>query len=515
MAPLLPPTHPITLPALLERALERDSGKTWLLTDTGDWTYERAHAKIAAVAAALHDLGLRRGDVCMVAARNTFEHVVLPFATARLGAMLLAANPKGTTTELAGLVSQARPKLFVVDLDTSPAAPEAVAVSGRDTRVVETPSLFVEPGATPPPDRAVAGEPAFLVPTSGTTGRSKIVMHSQRTYVLAGEGFAHWMGVGADDRMLTALPLFHVNAMMYSVMGSVAATASLAILERFSASGFFASARNFKATQFNAIGAMLEILMRQPERDDDTNHSLRQCYSVPTLSRERHLEIEQRFGFELKSGYALSESPYGLVWRPGERPYGTMGSARQHPTLGHINDVRIVDGAETGEIEVRNPATMLGYFEMPEETSAVLVDGWLRTGDVAHDNGDGTYTFVARQKEVIRRRGENVSPVEIEDALKSHPAVLDAAIVGVVADLSDEEIKAFVVPANGEVDPAELSAWVGSQLSAFKAPRYVEIVAELPYTPTGRIAKHRLSRTRNDAEWDRELAATPPIRTVS
>ena len=144
---------------------------------------------------------------------------------------------------------------------------------------------------------------------------------------------------------------------------------------------------------------------------------------------------------------------------------------------------------------------MKGYWGLAEETDRVLLpDGWLRTGDLVEDNGDGTYTFIARQKEVIRRRGENVSPVEIEEALMSHPDVAEAAVVGVPSDLSEEEIKAFVTPA--DVDLAAVRDWAAGRLTRFKVPRYLEAVAELPHTPTGRVAKPELPRERTDAETD-------------
>ena len=132
---------------------------------------------------------------------------------------------------------------------------------------------------------------------------------------MAGEGFPWWIGLTADDRLMTSLPLFHVNAPAYSVLGSVAARASLVLLPRFSASGFLDSARRHGATEFNAIGAMIEILMRQPERPDDADNPLRLAYTGPAPPKERHLEIERRFGLEMTSGYAMSETTYGTVWR--------------------------------------------------------------------------------------------------------------------------------------------------------------------------------------------------------
>ena len=197
----------------------------------------------------------------------------------------------------------------------------------------------------------------------------------------------------------------------------------------------------------------------------------------------------------------MSESPYGLIWRHGTRPFGTLGSPRQHPTLGTVNEARVVDDddqalgvGETGELLLRNPTVTPGYWGMPEETAAAVVDGWMHTGDLVTVNDDGTYTFVARRKEVLRRRGLNLSPAEVEDAIGSHPDVLEVAVVGVPSELTEDEVKAFVVAEHGRVlDFAELRAWTGERLSAFKVPRFWQQIDALPRTPTSRIAKHRLA----------------------
>ena len=278
----------------------------------------------------------------------------------------------------------------------------------------------------------------MLIPTSGTTGRSKLVMQTQRAYAMAGEGFPFWMELTADDRLMTSLPLFHINAPAYSVLGSLACGAGLVLLPRFSASGFLDSARRHGATEFNAIGAMLEILMRQPERPDDADTSLRLCYTGPSPAQEWQEAFERRFGLRVVCGYALSESPYGLIWRHGTRPFGTLGSVRQHPVLGVVNEARVVDDGgqdvgegEIGELLLRNPVVTPGYWQMPEETAATVVDGWLHTGDLVTAAADGTFTFVSRRKEVLRRRGQNLSPAEVEDAVLAHPDVLEVAVVAV------------------------------------------------------------------------------------
>ena len=356
----------------------------------------------------------------------------------------------------------------------------------------------------------------MLIPTSGTTGRSKLVMQTHRAYAMAGEGFPYWMELTRDDRLMTSLPLFHINAPFYSVMGSLACGAGLVLLPRFSARGFLDSARRHGATEFNAIGAMLEILMRQPERPDDAGTELRLCYTGPAPAREWQEAFERRFGLRVVCGYAMSETPYGLIWPHGSRPYGTLGTPRQHPTLGRVNEARVVDDdgrelgpGETGELLLRNPVVTPGYWEMPAETAEAIVDGWLHTGDLVTANADGTYTFVSRKKEVLRRRGENLSPAEVEDAILAHPDVLECAVIGVPSDLSEEEIKAFVVPVPGrDLDFAELRDWTASRLSAFKVPRFWQALEALPRTPTARVARHRLPTGHPAGEHDLE----PPRR---
>ena len=494
---------------MFRAAVDEVPDKVWLVAGDTTLTYAEALLRLERAAGALRSQGLGPGDRVLVTARNTASYLLAWLALMEVGATEVPINPSSSPAELSGFVHQVDPRTVVTDPPLAPLVSSAVGESGSAATVVDIDELFTgEPDGRGP----AALEPdaiAVMIPTSGTTGRSKLVMQTHRAYVMAGEGFPSWMQLTADDRLMTSLPLFHVNAPAYSALGSVAARAGLVLLPAFSARGFLEAARTHGATEFNAIGAMLEILMGQPERPDDADNPLRRCYSVPSPSRERHEAIERRFGFEIVCGYGLSESTYGLIWPPDQRPFGTLGVARQHPRLGHVNDARVHDPNDhgVGELELRNPAIMRGYYEMPEETAAVLVDGWLRTGDLVTDDGHGTFTFVGRQKEVIRRRGENLSPTEVEAALDSHPDVAEAAVIGVASPLSDEDVKAFVVPTSGrDLDLRALHEHACRQLARFKVPRYYEVVAELPHTPTGRLAKHRLPTDRTPGEVDLEAS---------
>ena len=230
-------------------------------------------------------------------ARNTAPYLLCLLAVIAAGAVAVPVNPASAPAELAGLAGQVRPRLLVTD-PTLAGLVEAAGITG-------VPGASADELAGPAAGsaelqvRARPDDLAVLIPTSGTTGRSKLVMQTHRAYAMAGEGFPYWMGLDRDDRLMTSLPLFHINATAYSVLGSLACGAGLVLLPRFSASGFLDSARRHGATEFNAIGAMLEILMRQPERPDDADTDLRLCYTGPSPAREWQEAFERRFGLRV------------------------------------------------------------------------------------------------------------------------------------------------------------------------------------------------------------------------
>jgi carnitine-CoA ligase len=521
-----------TIPGVLADAARRNPDGIWLRTDDGSLTFGGAAAQVAATAQALRDAGVGHGDLVLVTARTTGPYLLCWLALTSIGAVVVSANPRSAPAELAGLAHQTSPRAIITDSGLATLVGEAdiagpaplgildadeltVGWVGRRGRGQQSPGRSADPGGPALASGVAPGDLAVLIPTSGTTGRSKLVMQTHRAYAMAGEGFPFWMGLTPGDRMMTSLPLFHINAPAYTVMGSLACGAGLILLPRFSASAFLDSARRHGATEFNAIGAMLEILMRQEPRPGDADTPLRLCYTGPAPAKERQEEMERRFGLRIVVGYAMSESPYGLIWPHGTRPYGTLGTPRQHPTLGVVNEATVIgdDGTElppgeTGELLLRNPVITPGYWGMPAETAeAITADGWLHTGDLVTRNDDGTYTFVARKKEVLRRRGENLSPAEVEDALLSHPAVLEVAVVGVPSELSEEEVKAFVVPAPGaQLDFPALRAHAAGLLASYKVPRFWQAIDELPHTPTTRVAKHLLPQGHPPGEWDADGA---------
>ncbi len=299
--------------------------------------------------------------------------------------------------------------------------------------------------------------------TSGTTGPSKGVMMTHKYWIINGYGYSYPMDVKPEDRLYTCLPLFHANAQGYSTLGALTGGASLILAEKFSATRFWDQIRYYKATVFNFIGAMLTILSKQPESDADRDHRVRAAYGSPALQKDIQEYMEGRFGITFVSGYGLTECGLCII-QPlrGLRKEGRHGTTKQIPGTRVINEIKIVDDNDTelprgtvGEIIIEDPAVTKGYYKDPELTTRkVIKDGWLHTGDRAWMDEDGYFFFADRKKDVIRRRGENVSSLEVENIINGPPKILESAVIGVPSEFQDDEVKAFVIPKSGEnLDP--------------------------------------------------------------
>ncbi len=349
----------------------------------------------------------------------------------------------------------------------------------------------------------------IIVYTSGTTGSPKGVMHSQSSLISAGEAFVERMHLQPSDRLLTILPLFHINAMFYSVLGAFAAGAVLLIEQRFSASTFWDRVVDLKATQVNIIEAVATMLLNRPAQEYRANHSLRKIYGVRHAVRE---PMRKRFGVSmLVGGYAMTEIP-GVLSTPlvGSIPPGAMGMLCRHPDPARPwAECRVVDDAgrevqdgEAGELIVRTPVLMQGYFDDEEQTSQAFRDAWFLTGDLVRRDAQGFFYFVTRKKDIIRRRGENIAGLELDQVISEHPGVLMAAAIGVPSDFGDEEIL-MVVKARepGSLQEQDIVDWCRARLAPMKVPRYVLMVDDMPLTPTHKVAKAELKKNPALRQW--------------
>jgi carnitine-CoA ligase len=496
---------PTTIPELLEwRAASAAPGASWLRFEDDTWTLPDVLAEVDRFAVGLAERGVVQGDCVAILLGNRPETLFAWFAANRLGAIAMLLNPAYKANELGSLLRLASPRAFVVGDDLRSAFVEEASRESPSTNVI-APAHLARAGSNAPRAPVAPDDVAVLLATSGTTGAPKAVMQTHRAYTLTAEAFPWWTGLSATDRLLCTLPLFHINAQAYSTMGALGCGAGLALTQRFSASRFWNEVRRHGATEVNAVGAMIHILLAADPRPSDREHELRLCYSALALPEVKHRMFEQRFGVQMMVGYGLSETTFGTIWPRGvwPPPYGTMGMLRQHPRFGAINRARVVrdDGiealpGETGEMWLSNPATMRGYLLDPDATRAAFEGHWLRTGDLVRRDLAGQFTFVSRKKDVLRRRGENVAAGEIEAALVAHGSLVEAAVIGVPSSLGEDDIVAFVVPKPGEaVDPEVLRAFVRERLADYKVPARIHVRSALPRTATERVAKHLLSET--------------------
>lgn len=506
-----PAVSGLTVPEFLIRSAAAWPDRDWVRTPAGTASRAQVLDRVRRVAGGLLAAGVTAGDRVVLAVPNSIDFLAPWFAAMFVRAPVLAINPRAAATELPAVTAGLRPRL-VVAADADVPGLAATLRAGAQPAVPVLGIGQLEQAAEADPLPADPSEHVAFLQTSGSTGVPKFIIRTHLMYTLAAEAFPWWLGLVDADVMLTALPLSHGNAQLYSLLGSLGLGAGLALLPSFSASAFWADCVTYRATQFNAVGAMLEILMQRDPSPSEREHRVRLCYTAPAPSRDRHQAIEERFGIHLVLGYSQSEAGgFGLVMPlQGAPRYGSMGRPRQHPRLGTVTAARVVDdhGNElgdnvTGELEIRNPTATPGYLGLPAESAGLLRDGWLRTGDLAWRDGDGFYYFGGRRKELIRHKGENLSPAEVERVLEEHPAVAVAAVIGVPSELSEEDIKAFVLPeAGAEVSPADLFTWCAGRLPLYKCPRYVELVTELPTTENHKVAKTRLPRERTAAEAD-------------
>ena len=522
------PMWEMTVVELLEAAVSRvPSDKVFAEVVGQKVTYPRFHRIAAQTAGMFESLGVGKGDRVCLFTPNRLEVLYCWFGLSMLGAITVPINTAYKRDEMAYILKDSAAKALVAHESLLPVADAAVRLASGvrrklvigagdgwvsfDEALTQADSLARRPEVTP-------DDVSMLVYTSGTTGSPKGVQMTHKMYVAAGQGFAHWTQAGPDDRFFTCLPYCHANAQYYTTMGTLAVGATLVATERFSASRFWSEVREAKATVVNFIGMMMHVLAKRPESPSDRRNTVRLFYGSPSFPPEFLRAFEERFGTDVIVGFGMTETCYGTIEGIREaRRAKSSGRPRQHPDPRFVNRIQIRDEAgnavspnKVGEIVISNPAVMPGYWRNEEETRAALRGGSLYTGDLGWMDEDGFLYFVDRKKDVIRRRGENISSQEVENVIKRHPAVLDCAVIAVPSELGEDEVKAYVMPRTDMgLEPEELIYWCAEHLAYFKVPRYVEVRSELPRTPSLRVRKDLLRQESADLTegcFDRDQA---------
>ena len=507
----------------------RIGDRTWLIFGERRYTYAQAHDLSNRYANGFRGLGVRKGEHVAVMMANCPEFIWTIWGLAKLGAVAVPLNTAARGELLKYFITQSDSIAVVVSAELADRVAEALG-SDHNVRafctlggasglancrrtLVDLAEFANSSPEEPDPSAVLASDPQYIMYTSGTTGPSKGVIspHSQAHGV--GRSLAQNFGYRPDDVVYTCLPLFHGNALWYSCYAALWADCALAVSARFSASSFWDEIRATGATQFNALGAMTNILLRAQPSPRDREHRVRQAMLVP-LSPDVYREVSERFGVQVTSLYAMTETFAVTMFTPDD-PVGKGSSAGKPRGLSELLIVSDEDDplpiGEVGEICVRprEPGiVMSGYYKMPEATVRDTRNLWLHTGDRGRIDQDGYLYFVDRKKEAIRRRGENISAYEVEMLIARHPSVLEVAAVPVTSELSEDEVMVYVVCREGcSVSAEDVVRFANQNMAHFMVPRFVHFIDALPKTASEKIEKYKLktwAEQNREALWDRE-----------
>ncbi len=466
-----------------------DPGRPLLFDDHGGWiTAGELDGRTRAAAARLGAWGLVTGDRLLLSAQTSAELVVVYVAALRLGLVVVPVNPAYREGEVAHVVGDARPAAAVVDDRqragwVSASAGAAVPVLGLDLAGRGGPapgerSSTADEGAL---DASAPDDPALMLYTSGTTGRPKGAPLSHRNLLASAEAVALAWRWTPEDRLVLALPLFHLHGLGVGLHGTLTAGASAVLRPGFQAADVLDAVARHRASLFFGVPTMYRLLAdggRLAELG-----ALRLCVSGSApLPVELHDAVQQGSGHRVLERYGMTETVMN-VSNPydGERRAGTVGFPLPGVAL------RLDEG--TDEILLQGPNVFAGYWERPDATAEAFTDGWFRTGDVGAVDADGYVAIVGRRKELIISGGFNVYPREVEDVLRAHPGVVDAAVVGRPDPRWGEAVVAFV---EGEVDGEALVAFARDRLAPYKCPKRVHLVGALPRNALGKVVKAEL-----------------------
>jgi long-chain acyl-CoA synthetase len=468
-----------------------------LRMDEAHLSYDQFRDGALRVAAALTARGIEPGDRVGMVLPNVLSFPIVFYGALMAGATVVPMNPLLKAREVEYYLRDSGARLVVTGEQSAEAVTEAAATVGIDAVAVGPASpdaLMADSPADAPVDRA-DDDTAVILYTSGTTGQPKGAelthaglnsnAHTTQETLLEGT---------PDDVIMGCLPLFHVFGLTCSLNAGVLAGSTLTLIPRFDGAKALSVVEHDGVTVFQGVPTMFSAMLHQPDAADRDMSSLRLCVSGGSaMPVEVMRSFEETFGCIVLEGYGLSEtSPVASFNHPhAERKPGSIGTPIRGVELRLVDDEgQDVAAGDVGEIAIRGENVMKGYWNRPEDTATAIPDGWFRSGDLARQDDDGYFFIVDRKKEMIIRGGYNVYPREIEEALYEHPAVAEAACIGIKhADLGEEVAAAVALKPGASAEAGELQAFVKERVAAYKYPRHLWIVDELPKGPTGKILR--------------------------
>ncbi|MEU0508900.1 AMP-binding protein [Amycolatopsis sp. NPDC006125] len=507
------------LPSLLRKRAAAQPEQVFVESFDGTtWTYREVWDKAAAVAGWLSAAGCGKGDRVVCVTGNRPEILAVLFGANLIGAIFVPLNPELKGQFLGHQLANSEPAVVFVQADLL----ETVRDAGLPGSVREV-VVFGEPRWDEVVAHAPIAEPAELAPsdistilyTSGTTGPAKGVLLPHAHCVLFGAGIATHLRMTPADKEYVALPLFHANGLFMQVGAVLFAGAQFYLAKRFSASGWLPDVRRTGATITHLLGVMADFVLNQPPSDADLDHGLRAVLSIP-VSDEGAPEFERRFGVEVLHGFGMTECNM-VAYSTSGRNSGKALDAFEL-AIADAETGQLLPAGTVGEIVVRPRipgAFMAGYFKMPDKTVEAWRDLWFHTGDAGFLDEQSRLHFVDRIKDCIRRRGENISSYEVEQAVLHYPGIAECAAVGVKTDDAggEDEVMICVVPDPGaEIDPSALTEFCRERMPKHMVPGFVKVMTELPKTATGKLQKAPLRASTNGAaDVRRRHAAQPRI----
>lgn len=485
-----------------------------------DTTYGEFQQSVERFATALKSLGIEKGDHVAFLLGNSPHFIISLYATMHIGATAIPINPIYSPDEISYIVKNSDAKAIIaLDLllplvekaadvfttvenyiicETQPDIAEKLAALPETLKPKVKPFTLLLTSSSPDtlPVEVSPDDTAIILYTSGTTGQPKGAMLTYNNMYSNARDVASYLNFNTDDRVVATLPVFHVFALTVVVNAPLLMGATILIVPRFNPEEVFTMIREQKATIFAGVPTMYNFLYQFPEGKAEDFSTIRSAISGGSSLPVTLLHnFEEKFKVRMSEGYGLSEASPVTCFNPidRDRKAGSIGTNIVNVENKVVNELgeEVPDG-EVGELIVRGPNVMKGYYKMPEETENAIRDGWLYTGDLARRDEEGYFYIVDRKKDMIIVGGYNVYPREVEEVLYSHPGIIEAAVVGIPDQNFGESVLAFVVKKDESLSEEELHEYCLQKLAKYKVPQKFEFLEELPKNTTGKILRRSL-----------------------
>jgi len=483
-------------------------------------TYRELDASVTKFASGLAALGIKQGDHVALLLGNTPHYVIGLYGALRLGATVIPINPIYTPEEIGYIINNGDVKAVIMLDQLVPLAAKMhsllpsvehyiICETDKASDIIPTlPSLDVYPKMKLFTHVLTSGQLDFVGPelniddvalilyTSGTTGRPKGAMLTHNNLYRNAQDVSDYLQMTGEDRVITTLPMFHVFCLTVCLNAPLMNGAVIIIDPKFSPKEIFGYVEKYQATVFAGVPTMYNFLLQFANAYGGDLSPLRLCISGGASMPVALLHaFEEKFNKKINEGYGLSEASPVTCFNPISKPRkaGSIGQSIVNVENKIVDEFgEEVPVGEVGELIVRGPNVMKGYYKLPEETAAALKDGWLHTGDMARVDEEGYFFIVDRKKEMIIVGGYNVYPREVEEVFYSHPQVIECAVVGVPHPEQGEAVSCFVVRKDDQLTEAELIAYAKERLAKYKVPSTIEFIEELPKNTTGKILRREL-----------------------